>query len=224
MADAAILAGARLGRLWLVLDLTKRAHGDARRIDGTAGHIRRQLERDLRRLATRHQAERQRQEPRQVTTLTMASRTNCFHCSLSVAEPKGVSEPAYLPKNRRSALLGRRDRRDAGDRGLDLEVRLRQMAFGEEEVEWIGLALNDAERGGALVQIDRGVLRAVYPTQIERELVVDVDEQIVVIREREGLAPFVLELGVELEGEVVVVRVPSSPQPLPSMGKNALLS
>ena len=98
------------------------------------------------------------------------------------------------------------------------------MAFGEEEVEWIGLALNDAERGGALVQIDRGVLRAVYPTQIERELVVDVDEQIVVIREREGLAPFVLELGVELEGEVVVVRVPSSPQPLPSMGKNALLS
>src|SRR5690606_33065564 len=89
----------------------------------------------------------------------------------------------------------------------DREVRLGRVALGEEEVERIDLPDLEPEEAGHRVHVDLALQRPVHAAEIDAELAVDEHPEIVVAREREHLTALVLELRVELQGEVVIVSV-----------------
>jgi hypothetical protein len=96
---------------------------------------------------------------------------------------------------------------DEIDRRVDAEVRLDDVPFGLEEVERILLADDETGRGGDLGELHLLGERRVDAADVDDELLVDEDEDVVVAAELERLVAAVLELRVELDGEVIVVRI-----------------
>lgn len=87
------------------------------------------------------------------------------------------------------------------DGRVDAEVRLGGVPFGVEDVQQIDLADGEAE----VVELDACGGVAVYTADVDRQLLVDEHPDVVITREREGLAAAVLKAGVDLGREVEVV-------------------
>src|SRR5205814_9006476 len=81
------------------------------------------------------------------------------------------------------------------------------VAFGVEELEGVDAAELEAEGGGGLVEVDGAAGGGVQAAEVHGQLAVDEDPEVVVAGEGEVLAAAVLDAGVQLGGEVEVVRL-----------------
>src|SRR5262249_31991414 len=121
----------------------------------------------------------------------------------------GDSDEAQEPPNRDGLRFRNRSsgrvRLNVGNRRLKTESRLGRMSFGEEDVHRIRFAiLESAERpGGQSHVLARST---VDPSQIDGQVSVDVNPQIVVAGETQGLTVMKGEQRVALECEVEVVE------------------
>src|SRR6187431_2206831 len=89
------------------------------------------------------------------------------------------------PFRNRSLHDGRR--LEASDVRLDVEVRVRGLAFGVEDVHRVGGADSDTERGRLEIEVDRALECLMLAAHVEREPVVDEDPQVIVAAEGELL-------------------------------------
>ena len=89
------------------------------------------------------------------------------------------------------------------DGGGNLQVRLGQVTFGEEEIEGVVVACGQTQG----VQVDTGAGSAVDAAQVDDQLVVDENPDVVVTGEAEGLPGLVGEHRRQLHREMVVVDV-----------------
>src|SRR6478752_3797123 len=87
--------------------------------------------------------------------------------------------------------------------GFDAEVGAGDVALAPKEGERVGLSIDEAEG----VEHDAPSHLVVGSTEVEGELVVDEHPNVVVTDEGEDFPGMVLELQVQLEGHVIVVRV-----------------
>jgi hypothetical protein len=92
---------------------------------------------------------------------------------------------------------------DEFEGSIDAEMGLGDVPFREEEVERIGLALGQPE----VVDNHGRAFRSVHTAQIHDQFTVDVRKYVIVTGERESLASLVRKGCVELEREVVIVRI-----------------
>src|SRR3954469_10712248 len=81
------------------------------------------------------------------------------------------------------------------------------MALGIEKIEWIVVTIHKSDGGGNGIERYRGDFRAVHAAEIDDLLAVDEDPDVVIPAEVEDLVLALLigELGMELQGEAVVI-------------------
>ena len=79
------------------------------------------------------------------------------------------------------------------DAGLDVKGRLRRVALGEKYAHPIGVTRRDRELRGHCVEVNRARNLGMHPPDVDRQAIVDENEQVVITRERKRFSTLVGE-------------------------------